>query len=244
MDGCPECKSAATPTAASKLLFITVGTWFFEQLIVSTVGSPDFLARAALDHGFTHVLVQYGQTPIPSTMPADSSTRFAWRDAERAATKDVVGEIVATAPAEWGGGASEQVATRCQTLTITATAGEGGLTERHQQATIHVTIYALKPTIAPDLARAALVISHAGSGTIFGALGAGRPVIAVPNAELMHNHQKELADALAGEGAIVTCDVEGVLEAFRSRKWETLKSWEPGVPERFVEVAQELAGYR
>ena len=37
--------------------------------------------------------------------------------------------------------------------------------------------------------RAALVITHAGAGSLFEALAAGKAVVAVPNALLMHNHQ-------------------------------------------------------
>ena len=38
-------------------------------------------------------------------------------------------------------------------------------------------------------AEAALIISHAGSGSLFEALALGRPLLAVPNGLLMHNHQ-------------------------------------------------------
>jgi len=44
--------------------------------------------------------------------------------------------------------------------------------------------------------RCALVISHAGAGSMFEALKAGVPCIAVPNARLMNNHQVELARRL------------------------------------------------
>jgi UDP-N-acetylglucosamine transferase subunit ALG13 len=37
----------------------------------------------------------------------------------------------------------------------------------------------------------------AGSGSIFEGLSAERPMIVVPNARLMHNHQVELAEQLA-----------------------------------------------
>ena len=38
-------------------------------------------------------------------------------------------------------------------------------------------------------AEAALIISHAGSGSLFEALALRRPLLAVPNGLLMHNHQ-------------------------------------------------------
>ena len=38
-------------------------------------------------------------------------------------------------------------------------------------------------------AGADLIVSHAGSGSVFEAMALRKPVIAVPNAILMHNHQ-------------------------------------------------------
>ncbi|KAK2788794.1 N-acetylglucosaminyldiphosphodolichol N-acetylglucosaminyltransferase catalytic subunit alg13 [Onygenales sp. PD_12] len=48
-----------------------------------------------------------------------------------------------------------------------------------------------------------LVISHAGSGTIMEVLRMGVPLMVVPNPELLHNHQDELAKQLAVSGYVV-----------------------------------------
>ncbi|KAF7508422.1 hypothetical protein GJ744_009275 [Endocarpon pusillum] len=48
-----------------------------------------------------------------------------------------------------------------------------------------------------------LVISHAGSGTILDALRVGVPLVVVPNTELLHNHQVELAEELAKQEYVV-----------------------------------------
>ncbi|PGH20761.1 hypothetical protein AJ80_03522 [Polytolypa hystricis UAMH7299] len=48
-----------------------------------------------------------------------------------------------------------------------------------------------------------LIISHAGTGTILAALRLGVPVMVVPNPELMHNHQEELAQQLSKVGYVV-----------------------------------------
>ncbi len=45
------------------------------------------------------------------------------------------------------------------------------------------------PSLGALMAGAALVISHAGSGSVFEALRLRVPLIAVPNALLMANHQ-------------------------------------------------------
>ncbi len=45
------------------------------------------------------------------------------------------------------------------------------------------------PSLAKYMQAASLVISHAGSGSVFEALRLRKPLIAVPNAILMANHQ-------------------------------------------------------
>ena len=53
-----------------------------------------------------------------------------------------------------------------------------------------VNVFDYQPTLAAHIASAALVISHAGSGSLFEALNAGRPTVAVVNEGLMDNHQE------------------------------------------------------
>ncbi|XP_032230451.2 UDP-N-acetylglucosamine transferase subunit ALG13 homolog isoform X1 [Nematostella vectensis] len=60
-----------------------------------------------------------------------------------------------------------------------------------------VEFYRYKDSIAQDIAKASLVISHAGSGSILESLQAKRPLVVVINEELMGNHQLELAHELA-----------------------------------------------
>ena len=54
-----------------------------------------------------------------------------------------------------------------------------------------------------------LVISHAGSGSILDALRYGVPCIVVPNTELLHNHQLELAEELSRLGYVVHGSLDG-----------------------------------
>ncbi|KAK2737977.1 N-acetylglucosaminyldiphosphodolichol N-acetylglucosaminyltransferase catalytic subunit alg13 [Myotisia sp. PD_48] len=74
-----------------------------------------------------------------------------------------------------------------------------------------------------------LVVSHAGSGTILEVLRYGIPLLVVPNPDLMHNHQVELAKQLASAGYVVhgqlgtlACFIDEV-ERFR----EVLRAWPP-----------------
>jgi beta-1,4-N-acetylglucosaminyltransferase len=60
--------------------------------------------------------------------------------------------------------------------------------------------YSLKPDIGADVRGAALVVSHAGAGSVFEALRAGRRLLVACNPALAGNHQEELARAMAQGG--------------------------------------------
>jgi beta-1,4-N-acetylglucosaminyltransferase len=61
----------------------------------------------------------------------------------------------------------------------------------------------------PDLERcieeASLIISHGGAGSIYQALGAGKPVIAVENKHVNGTHQWDLLEKLEADGYLTWC---------------------------------------
>eukprot|EP00931_Biecheleriopsis_adriatica_P066924 TRINITY_DN41141_c0_g1_i1.p1 TRINITY_DN41141_c0_g1~~TRINITY_DN41141_c0_g1_i1.p1 ORF type:complete len:176 (-),score=38.93 TRINITY_DN41141_c0_g1_i1:62-589(-) len=57
-----------------------------------------------------------------------------------------------------------------------------------------------KPSLDDAMDAASLVISHAGAGSVIGALRAGRRLLVVVNPSLMDNHQLELAEAMHRRG--------------------------------------------
>ncbi|RNF05266.1 glycosyltransferase family 28 protein [Trypanosoma rangeli] len=61
---------------------------------------------------------------------------------------------------------------------------------------VTVDVVAYLPKLQEVIKDAALVISHAGAGTILEALEFKRPLVVVPNRALMSDHQLELAEAL------------------------------------------------
>ncbi|TGZ82940.1 hypothetical protein EX30DRAFT_297087, partial [Ascodesmis nigricans] len=63
--------------------------------------------------------------------------------------------------------------------------------------------FALTESLVPWVQSAELVISHAGAGSILDALRYDRPLIVVPNPELMDGHQDELAGELGRLGYCV-----------------------------------------
>ncbi|KAL0927211.1 hypothetical protein M5K25_001373 [Dendrobium thyrsiflorum] len=60
-----------------------------------------------------------------------------------------------------------------------------------------VDYFTFSPSIADYMRSASLIISHAGSGSIFETLRLRKPLIVVVNEDLMDNHQSELAEELA-----------------------------------------------
>ncbi|KAB8224684.1 hypothetical protein BDV33DRAFT_144504 [Aspergillus novoparasiticus] len=74
-----------------------------------------------------------------------------------------------------------------------------------------------------------LIISHAGSGSILGALRLGVPLVVVPNTTLKDNHQVELARELQKQGYVIASGHQEVsvaverAEALRAR----MLAWPP-----------------
>lgn len=62
--------------------------------------------------------------------------------------------------------------------------------------------YNFKPSLHDDMAGAALVVSHAGSGSIMESLELSKPTVVVVNTSLMDNHQLELANKLHQLGKV------------------------------------------
>lgn len=81
---------------------------------------------------------------------------------------------------------------------------------------IKIEVYPFKSAsdLAEDMEAAALVISHAGAGSIMEALDRKKDLIVVINEALMSNHQAELAHQMHSDGHVVatTCaQLSGVL---------------------------------
>ncbi|KAI0811475.1 hypothetical protein GGR55DRAFT_643286 [Xylaria sp. FL0064] len=73
-----------------------------------------------------------------------------------------------------------------------------------------------------------VIISHAGSGSIIGALEFDSKLVAVPNPELMDNHQLEIAEEMESQGFLVHGTIGSVAEAVEKIDRMTLRTWPPG----------------
>jgi len=71
--------------------------------------------------------------------------------------------------------------------------------------------------IAEEMAGAALIISHAGSGSIIESLSRQKPLLVVVNDALMDNHQAELAGQLDADGHLHCTGCQGLLAALQQR---------------------------
>lgn len=68
-----------------------------------------------------------------------------------------------------------------------------------------------------------------GSGTILDALRTNVPLIVVPNADLLDNHQVELAEALAEQEYVVYGKLDGLVQALKDAEAlrQRQKEWPP-----------------
>ncbi|XP_068654958.1 uncharacterized protein [Aristolochia californica] len=98
------------------------------------------------------------------------------------------------------------------------TSGEGCLT---------VDYFTFSSSISDYLKSASLVISHAGSGSIFEALRLGKSLIVVVNEDLMDNHQSELAEELAERKHLLCARPQNLHETIRTMDLESLISYPP-----------------
>ena len=100
------------------------------------------------------------------------------------------------------------------------------------------------PSLKDHMKAALLIISHAGSGSLFEALQLQKPIIAVPNAILMANHQAELADHLASLGFLIASAPDNLLDSLQSMQLDVLQSYEPGDASQIVCAIDHLMGFR
>jgi beta-1,4-N-acetylglucosaminyltransferase len=109
---------------------------------------------------------------------------------------------------------------------------------------LEVELYDYKPSLAGDIAGAAVVVSHAGAGTCLECLEAGRLLLVVVNEVLADNHQLELAAKLKEEGYLEYTTPSGVTVAFRSLAAgeRALQPFVPGNPAPFAAWLNNLTG--
>ncbi|XP_070494144.1 UDP-N-acetylglucosamine transferase subunit ALG13 [Chironomus tepperi] len=108
---------------------------------------------------------------------------------------------------------------------------------------INVQQFDLKTSIERDITEADLVISHAGAGTCIDVLGKKKPLLVVVNDTLMNNHQIELAEQLHKDGYLVYCFLSNLVETLETFDASSLKEYEKGNLNQFIEYLDDFMGF-
>ncbi|WVZ95857.1 hypothetical protein U9M48_041568 [Paspalum notatum var. saurae] len=112
-----------------------------------------------------------------------------------------------------------------------------------EDATLQVDHFTFSPSIADHMRTASLVISHAGSGSIFETLRLGKPLIVVVNEDLMDNHQSELAEELAERKHLFCARPQTLGETIQAMDLGTLVPYVPGDAKPVVTLINKFVGF-
>lgn len=121
--------------------------------------------------------------------------------------------------------------------------GKGSIEAFEFQQGMNIIAYDYKNSLASDIAKADLVVSHAGAGSCLEVLEAGKPLIVVINDQLMDNHQAELANALQKRGYAFACTPDTLLDALEHFNPDELKAYEKGNPGILLNFLDNLVGF-
>ncbi|CAL1372749.1 unnamed protein product [Linum trigynum] len=113
--------------------------------------------------------------------------------------------------------------------------GEGG--------SLGVDYFTFSSSIAEHLRSASLVISHAGSGSIFETLRHGKPLIVVVNEDLMDNHQSELAEELAERKHLYCARPQLLHETITDMNLESLLPYPAGDAKPVISLINRFLGF-
>lgn len=101
-------------------------------------------------------------------------------------------------------------------------------TKSEGEGSLAVDYFTFSSSIADHLRSASLVISHAGSGSIFETLQLCKPLIVVVNEDLMDNHQSELAEELANRKHLFCASPQTLHQTIADMDLNALRPYSPG----------------
>jgi Uncharacterized conserved protein len=108
---------------------------------------------------------------------------------------------------------------------------------------IQVEYFRFKNSLAEDIQRADLMISHAGAGSCLEALEAGKPLVVVINEDLMDNHQMELAWQLYQDGYSLYTTCADLNEKIQSMDLKSLKPFPLAETHTFAHFIDSMFGF-
>ncbi|KAH7279774.1 hypothetical protein KP509_37G036200 [Ceratopteris richardii] len=108
---------------------------------------------------------------------------------------------------------------------------------------VEVNFFTFAADLKEHLKSADLVISHAGSGSIFETLRMGKPLIVVVNEALMDNHQAELAEELAAQGYLMYAFPSTLEDVITKMNLNLLVPYEPSDASAVVTSLSSFLGF-
>ncbi|KIK59811.1 glycosyltransferase family 1 protein [Collybiopsis luxurians FD-317 M1] len=108
---------------------------------------------------------------------------------------------------------------------------------------VQIECWKFKPSLQTEYAKADLVISHAGSGTIVDVLRMDKPLIVIPNPTLLDNHQQELAEALGELGHLKVATIETLSQTILDLDSSSLVKFPPFDGSRFRDLIDKEMGF-
>lgn len=112
-----------------------------------------------------------------------------------------------------------------------------------EDGSLAVDYFTFSSSIADCMKSASLVISHAGSGSIFETLRMGKPLIVVVNEELMDNHQSELAEELADRKHLLCARPQTLHQTILDMNLESLLPYPPADARPAVKLINQFLGF-
>ncbi|KAG5020397.1 hypothetical protein AAZX31_06G224200 [Glycine max] len=116
-------------------------------------------------------------------------------------------------------------------------------TKSEGDGSLAVDYFTFSSSIADHLRSASLVISHAGSGSIFETLQLGKPLIVVVNEDLMDNHQSELAEELADRKHLYCASPQTLHQTIANMDLSSLFPYSPGDATPVAKHINNLLGF-
>ncbi|CAI9113172.1 OLC1v1013730C1 [Oldenlandia corymbosa var. corymbosa] len=108
---------------------------------------------------------------------------------------------------------------------------------------LDVDYFTFSSSIAEYLRSASLVISHAGSGSIFETLRLQKPLIVVVNEDLMDNHQSELAEELAERKHLYCARPQTLHQTIAAMELGSLIPYQPGDAKPVARLINNFLGF-
>lgn len=207
-------KDVPAQESCHRYAVVTVGSTRFDALVRAVV-LPEMCALLHRRFGIRHIYVQYGTMPYTLESMSASASLVAETNTSQPIHESYVDGASSWCSSSSGSGSVCVVGDRgdgetARSMPVSGRAesilsgGEANGVQCCRCGPVTVTAFAYRPDLSSLMQSAALVITHAGAGTILECLKARRRLVVVPNRALMSDHQLQLAQAL-DEGHYLFC---------------------------------------